>query len=91
MAAQTSKGKFAEIPPAYTAYQHACLTLNLSDRLRLIRFPPSVIEIVRQAIVTSWPKGLHREKQEIDCYEFKLHGNPWWGQGEEAIASRVLV
>ncbi|CAF0821383.1 unnamed protein product [Adineta ricciae] len=81
----------SDAPPAYTPFQHACVSLNMSDRLRLIRFPPAIIDIVRQAIIESWSRGIHKEKQEADFYEFKLHGNPWWGQGEEAVPSRTLV
>ncbi len=86
-----SKIDLVEAPPAYTSYQHACVTLNMSDRLRLIRFPSKIIDIVREAITTSWPRGLNKEKQEVDFYEFKLYGNPWWGQADEAVSSRILM
>jgi hypothetical protein len=85
------KSNLAEAPPAYTSYQHACMTLNMSDRLRLIRFPPRIIDVIRQAITKSWPRGLNKEKQDIEFYEFKLYGNPWWGQGDEAVSSRILM
>ena len=78
-------------PPAYTSYQHACVTLNMSDRLRLIRFPSKIVDIIRQAIIISWPKGINKEKYDSDFYEFKLYGNPWWGQAEESVLSRVLM
>ncbi|UJR08571.1 hypothetical protein I4U23_012830 [Adineta vaga] len=81
----------SDAPPAYTSYQHACVSLNMSDRLRLMRFPPTIIELVRQAILDSWPRGINKEKQETDFYEFKLHGNPWWGQGDEAVPARSLM
>ncbi len=78
-------------PPAYTRYQHACVSLNTSDRLRLMRFPSTIIDLIRQAIVTHWPRGLHKEKHEGDVYEFKLNGTPWWGHGDEAVLSRILM
>jgi hypothetical protein len=86
-----SKIDFADDPPAYTCYQHACIALNMSDRLRLIRFPSETIDVIRQAIISSWPRGLNKEKQDGDCHEFKLHGNPWLGQGDEAVPCRVLM
>lgn len=86
-----SKSDLSDAPPAYTSYQHAGVTLNMSDRLRLIRFPATIVDVVRQAIITSWPRGLHKEKEDIEFYEFKLHGNPWWGQGDESALSRVLM
>ncbi len=81
----------AQFPPAYSHYQHACLTLNLSDRLRLIRFPSAIIDIVRQAILASWHRGLQNEKQYAGAHEFKMSGNPWSGQGVEAVESRTMM
>jgi hypothetical protein len=80
-----------EPPPAYSLHQHACITLNSSDRFRLIRFPPIITDVIRQTIITSWPDGLQREEDYPGAYEFKLSGNPWWSQGDEAISSRVLM
>ncbi len=80
-----------EPPPAYSLHQHACITLNSSDRLRLIRFPPAIIDVIRHTIETSWLRGLQREEEYSEAYEFKLSGNPWWSQGDEAISSRVLM
>ncbi len=77
--------------PAYKSYHHTCVILNMSDRLRLIRFPLKIIDVIREAIIISWPRGLNKEKQDIDFYEFKLHGNPWWSQRTEAVSSRILM
>ncbi|CAF2862192.1 unnamed protein product [Rotaria sp. Silwood2] len=78
-------------PPAYSLHQHACLTLNRTDRLRFIRFPAIVIDAVRQAILTSWCPGLQKEKEYGGVHEFKLNGNPWQGQGSEAVESRITM
>jgi hypothetical protein len=85
------KSDLVDDPPAYTSYHHAGVTINMSDRLRFIRFPSTIIDVVRQAIITGWRRGINKEKQNIDFHEFKLNGNPWWGQGEEAISSRILM
>ena len=37
------------------------VTLNCTDRIRLIDFPPNVIVVVRELIVTQWPRGLQDE------------------------------
>ncbi|CAF0859540.1 unnamed protein product [Rotaria sp. Silwood1] len=71
--------------------QHACVTLNMTDCLRLIRFPASIIDVIRQVIITNWPRGLNKERQDIDFYEFKLYGNPWWDPNDDAILSRILM
>jgi hypothetical protein len=78
-------------PPSYALHQHACLTLNWTDRIRLIRFPPAIIDAVRQAIRVSWRRGLQNERMYAGAYEFKLAGNPWYGQGCEAVESRVMM
>ncbi|CAF1102797.1 unnamed protein product [Rotaria sordida] len=76
---------------ASSLHQHACLTLNQSDCLRLIRFPTTIISVVRQAILSSWHRGLQNEKEYGGAYEFKLNGNPWLGQGSVAVESRVMM
>ncbi|KZP11617.1 hypothetical protein FIBSPDRAFT_183117 [Athelia psychrophila] len=55
----------------------ACLTMSRSDRLLLIQFPEDIKNIVRAAIVRSWPKGIQKEKEKYGAYEFKLRGAPW--------------
>ncbi|CAF0959263.1 unnamed protein product [Adineta steineri] len=80
-----------EPPPAYSLHQHACISLNSSDCLRFIRFPRSVIDVLRQAIIESWLRGIQREEDYEDAHEFKLHGSPWWGQGDDAVPSRILM
>ncbi|CAF1260632.1 unnamed protein product [Rotaria sp. Silwood1] len=79
------------LPRDYSFHQHACITLNRSDRLRLIRFPAAIISVVRQAIQTSWPWGLQNEKEYASAYEFKLKGYPWHGQGSEAVEARAMM
>jgi hypothetical protein len=86
-----STGITSGFPPAYLRHQHACLTLNRTDRLRLIRFPASIIDIVRQTILSSWPRGLKNEKPYAGSYEFKLNGNPWWGHAIESVESCTMM
>lgn len=69
----------------------ACMSLNMGDRLRLIQFPQSGIDIVRGAIASAWRPGIQSEREYHGAYEFKMHGNPWYGQGSEAVPSRRLM
>ncbi|CAF1080768.1 unnamed protein product [Didymodactylos carnosus] len=77
------------------SHLHAAISLNESDKLRLIGFPPDyypvVQQTVRNAIQLSWSQGIQREQVYSESYEFKLNGNPWHGQGNEAIPSRLLL
>ncbi|KAF4571744.1 hypothetical protein EYR40_008268 [Pleurotus pulmonarius] len=62
-----------------------------SDLLRLIQFPPEPARIVRNAITQSWPRGIKEERDYHGAHEFKLKGNPWSGQGTEAVPSRIFM
>ena len=80
-----------ESPPTYSSYQHACLTFALTDRLRLCRFPPAIISVVRNIINATWSRGLQKELQELDYYEFKVRGNPWANSEDEYAETRVMM
>jgi hypothetical protein len=80
-----------ESPPSYSSYQHACLTFALTDRLRLCRFPPEIISVVRNIIYTIWSRGVQKEIQELDYYEFKVRGNPWAYSEDEFAEARVMM
>jgi len=69
----------------------ACVSMNMSDRLRLIQFPAEVIDLTRTAIKSAWPKGIQEERNYYGAHEFKLRGNPWRGQSGDAIPSRSLM
>jgi hypothetical protein len=81
----------AESPPSYSSYQHACLTFTRTDRLRLFRFPQTIIDVIRSTINKTWLLGLQRETQVIDFYEFKFNGNPWVYSEDEYIPTRVMM
>ncbi|TNY17642.1 hypothetical protein DMC30DRAFT_429470 [Rhodotorula diobovata] len=76
-----------------TAPTYAALHLARSDRIRLIGFPDCVVQPVSAAITAIWPGGIQREEvtEPGIAYEYKLKGNPWYGQGSEAVPSRRLM
>jgi hypothetical protein len=71
--------------------QFAVISLNESDKLRIIQFPLHIIDVVRNAIRNSWRRGIQREREYFGSLEFKLKGNPWYGSGSEAVPARQLV
>ncbi|KLT43365.1 hypothetical protein CC85DRAFT_296045 [Cutaneotrichosporon oleaginosum] len=81
--------------PAWQLAGWASIQLSRDDRLRLINFPAAITDVVRQAIYASWPKGIDGEKDLSDwgagCWEFKLGGYPWEGQGSEAVPSKQMM
>ncbi|KAG7548946.1 hypothetical protein FFLO_03151 [Filobasidium floriforme] len=79
------------IPPPYST-TIGCLQLSRNDHLRLINLPPDLIQVARHTIVETWPKGIQKEGDFEGCaWEFKLKGNPWLAQGDEAIPARRLL
>merc|ERR1740128_1579311 len=67
----------------------SCVSLNYSDRLRLINCP----EMVQPVADTIMRNGneIQRQRAEHDGYEFKIVGYHWHCSGEEAVASRRLI
>ncbi|KAF8927562.1 hypothetical protein BGZ47_002091 [Haplosporangium gracile] len=67
-----------------------CITLNESDKIRLLGVPPTLVSPIRNAISSSW--GLIQSEQTyFGAHEFKLLGTPWRGQGSDSVTSRTLV
>ncbi|TVY34725.1 hypothetical protein LSUB1_G005023 [Lachnellula subtilissima] len=79
--------------PSYTPFRttFACLSLHQSDRIRMMQFRPEDVSAIRSVIQRHWTKGLQSERVYSASYEFKLSGYPWYGQGSDAITSRVVV
>lgn len=77
--------------PGLTSLSHFTISLNKHDTLRLIGIPDSLVSAVRDTIKTSWSRGIQAESRYFGSWEFKLHGNPWWASGAEAVDSRYLV
>lgn len=67
------------------------MTLNSTDKLRLLRFSEPDLGAVRLAINQSWSQGIQHEESYYGAWEYKLKGNPWYGAGDEAIPSRILT
>lgn len=82
---------FDQPPPYYTSYEHACLSLISTNGIQLIRFPTEIIDVVRQAIRTSWSLGIQSQNITDNTYEIKLNGNPWHGQGVQSVMARTMM
>ncbi|MFH4977676.1 hypothetical protein AB6A40_004385 [Gnathostoma spinigerum] len=72
---------------------YAMLSLNATDRIRLIDTSPEIIEVVRRCLEQNWSQGIQNEgpKDDGSYYEFKLNGRPWLSCGNEAIDSRLIL
>jgi hypothetical protein len=81
----------AELPPPAFYTNFASVSLHMSDRIRLMQFPPDVCAAVRQNINVSWPNGIQAEREYYGSLEFKMKGYPWSPVGEDAIFARRLT
>lgn len=77
-------------PAIHEGIQVCSISINMSDRIRLIGLPLNVIDEMRIAIRNSWGP-IQNESDFYSTYEFKLEGNPWYGQCEDAVRSRRLL
>ncbi|KAE8441805.1 hypothetical protein EG329_004258 [Mollisiaceae sp. DMI_Dod_QoI] len=79
--------------PSYTPFRttFASISLHRSDRLRLLGFPQSDIQAIRNVIQSSYSKGIQKEQPYAMSHEFKLYGNPWYGQSSDTVISRILI
>ena len=67
------------------------ISLNGTDKMRLISAPAEVISVIEGVITDCWHRGLQDTKVKEGCHQFKLKGNPWWTHGEETVESRFLI
>ena len=79
-----------------TTQRVACLAPGKSDTLVILRANSAFINIVRRAILESWPLGIQNEKEIHCCGEIltqiKLHGTPWVDYaGPENIQCRQML
>ncbi|KAF2005166.1 hypothetical protein P154DRAFT_518704 [Amniculicola lignicola CBS 123094] len=94
-------------PPTPAFRTHfAAMSLHSTDRIRFLRFPTSLLALIRATIMSAWSRGIQSESHINNAEEFKLKGNPWglftdemklfanaFGQNgeEQSICSRRLV
>ncbi|XP_037035772.1 uncharacterized protein LOC119073969 isoform X2 [Bradysia coprophila] len=82
---------YPKLPPAQLEGIQVCsISFNRTDRIRLIGLPVDVIESMKDAITRSWGQ-IQNQSDYYGAFEFKLSGNPWRGQGEDAVHSRRLL
>lgn len=69
----------------------AILSLNRSDRLRLINFEYGIRDVVRSTILRFFQTKEPEERIYHGAIEFKLKGYPFSCCGSEAVASRQFI
>eukprot|EP01061_Rhynchopus_euleeides_P028150 TRINITY_DN457_c0_g3_i1.p1 TRINITY_DN457_c0_g3~~TRINITY_DN457_c0_g3_i1.p1 ORF type:complete len:504 (+),score=123.62 TRINITY_DN457_c0_g3_i1:60-1514(+) len=79
---------FSNCQPSHDRF--AMLSLNSTDKLRLLGLDVEEIGIVRSTVKSYWV-AIQQENSTALYHEFKLKGTPWWSNGTDAVASRGLV
>lgn len=54
-----------------------CVSLDETDKIRLISENKKLKSIIRDSIKSSWPKGIESETSYFGSYQFQLKGNPF--------------
>ena len=67
------------------------MSLNKSDKIRIVNASLEIINWIRTGIDVNWPKGIVSEKIRYDSYEFTLRGDPFWCDGLETVESRMII
>ncbi|KAG0000575.1 hypothetical protein BGZ80_010681 [Entomortierella chlamydospora] len=67
------------------------ISFHGTDRIRLIDVPPFIIPLVKGAIQAQWRKGIQSSTLFFKAHEFKLNGNPFWGDGEDVVLTHVML
>ena len=75
--------------PAGSFPQLCTISLNRTDRLRILCAPEPIITIIRGVIQSVWSPGtIQNEKDHHGSWEFKLSGNPWYSSKGESVMAR---
>ena len=69
-----------------------CISLNESDKIRVIDGNQNHVNAVAHAIANAWPEGIQDQNLYAGAYQFKLKGNPFGGSSSNPIyASAVMM
>ena len=82
---------FTDNPHCDRQGRFAMLSLNSTDCLRVLNLGTEEVGMIRSIIRSYWPRGVQAEGAKAGYYEFKLKGTPWWADGTDAVASRLLM
>jgi hypothetical protein len=84
---------FFENAPPEPEVELIGMSLHSTDLIRLQNAPIILEDMLRDAVLSQWPKGLHHEKEYYGSYEIKMYGTPWresdFGRG--SVARTLLM
>jgi hypothetical protein len=93
--------KIPDLPPSFQETmassplifktQFACMTFNMSDRIRLINFTEAEASGIKEVVTARWSLGLVHVKPYGESMELWLRGRPWSHRAGGNDDSRRLV
>lgn len=81
-------------PPIFQT-SFACVSLHMTDRIRLLRFPSEHVQQITSIVNHAWARGIQATRPYDASDEIKLKGNPWSSSngfwGDDKVQARRLV
>ncbi|RNA31790.1 hypothetical protein BpHYR1_049176 [Brachionus plicatilis] len=68
-----------------------CLSLNESDKIRLINGDFGLASDVKEAVLNGWHKGIQKESDYFGSYQIKLNGNPFSTFGSDKVYTCAMM
>lgn len=65
--------------------------MHSADDIRLLQFPPHVVDQCRNTVLSVWRGGIQREGMYGNSQEFKLSGYPWSTVRSDAMEACRLI
>lgn len=71
---------------------HFCISLNETDKFRLLNAPKEIVDLTRRAISQGWPQGIKDENEYYGSHQFVLRGYPFGESlGNEFLLARCMM
>ena len=67
------------------------VSLNESDKIRIIDDKCDFAGIVRECLVRNWIRGIQKESDYFSAREFKLNGKPFLGTSQETVDFNIFI
>ncbi|RNA03332.1 hypothetical protein BpHYR1_033351 [Brachionus plicatilis] len=68
-----------------------CLSLNESDKIRLINGDSGLGSDVKEAVLNGWHKGIQKESDYFGSYQIKLNGYPFSTFGSDKVYTCAMM
>ena len=78
-------------PESIEQGDYFALVFDRLDRINIVSPPAKTVDIIKASISSAWSKGIQKEGEHLNTYEFKLKGYPWRNYEEDIVHSKRLI